>query len=276
MGCRLGGGFGLPYRWALTKTRRPYDPRKEWLEECQKLWGQSCVGYALPIHSAGGRSGRIVVDSVMEAVREEGIVLQDRDVVAATEAIVARAQGNYASVDAIAADVRSKFPSGHIGVLFPILSRNRFAICLRGIARGADKITLMLSYPSDEVGNHLIDPDIMDEKGVNPWSDVLTESRYRELFGYVKHTFTGVDYVEYYTSLIREEGAEVEVLFANAPGGGPFVYQGCSGLRYPYPKPEQTAPAGSRCCDGFRPGRHPDRLRGRQRVQRGLRPAWLQ
>ena len=102
-------------------------------------------------------------------------------------------------------------------MLFPILSRNRFAICLRGIARGADKITLMLSYPSDEVGNHLIDPDIMDEKGVNPWSDVLTESRYRELFGYVKHTFTGVDYVEYYTSLIREEGAEVEVLFANAP-----------------------------------------------------------
>ena len=182
-----------------------------------KTVGTVVRGIRTPIIRQGDDLARIVVDSVMEAVREEGIVLQDRDVVAATEAIVARAQGNYASVDAIAADVRSKFPSGHIGVLFPILSRNRFAICLRGIARGADKITLMLSYPSDEVGNHLIDPDIMDEKGVNPWSDVLTESRYRELFGYVKHTFTGVDYVEYYTSLIREEGAEVEVLFANAP-----------------------------------------------------------
>ena len=175
-----------------------------------KTVGTVVRGIRTPIIRQGDDLARIVVDSVMEAVREEGIVLQDRDVVAATEAIVARAQGNYASVDAIAADVR-------IGVLFPILSRNRFAICLRGIARGADKITLMLSYPSDEVGNHLIDPDIMDEKGVNPWSDVLTESRYRELFGYVKHTFTGVDYVEYYTSLIREEGAEVEVLFANAP-----------------------------------------------------------
>lgn len=182
-----------------------------------KTVGTVVRGIRTPIIRQGDDLARIVVDSVMEAVREEGIVLQDRDVVAATEAIVARAQGNYASVDAIAADVRSKFSSGHIGVLFPILSRNRFAICLRGIARGADKITLMLSYPSDEVGNHLIDPDIMDEKGVNPWSDVLTESRYRELFGYVKHTFTGVDYVEYYTSLIREEGAEVEVLFANAP-----------------------------------------------------------
>ena len=171
-----------------------------------KTVGTVVRGIRTPIIRQGDDLARIVVDSVMEAVREEGIVLQDRDVVAATEAIVARAQGNYASVDAIAADVRSKFPSGHIGVLFPILSRNRFAICLRGIARG-----------SDEVGNHLIDPDIMDEKGVNPWSDVLTESRYRELFGYVKHTFTGVDYVEYYTSLIREEGAEVEVLFANAP-----------------------------------------------------------
>lgn len=182
-----------------------------------KAVGTVVRGIRTPIIRQGDDLARIVVDSVLEAVREEGIELQDRDVVAATEAIVARAQGNYASVDAIAADIRSKFPSGHIGVLFPILSRNRFAICLRGIARGAKKITLMLSYPSDEVGNHLIDPDIMDEKGVNPWSDVLTENRYRELFGYVKHTFTGVDYVEYYTSLIREEGAEVEVLFANAP-----------------------------------------------------------
>ncbi len=172
-------------------------------------------GIRTPIIREGDDVAQIVATSVLEAAASEGFAFQDRDVVAATEAIVARAQGNYASVDAIATDIRSKFPGGHIGVIFPILSRNRFAICLRGIARGANKITLMLAYPSDEVGNHLFDPDELDEKGVNPWTDVLTEEKYRELFGYRKHTFTGVDYVEYYTSLIREEGAEVEVLFSN-------------------------------------------------------------
>lgn len=172
-------------------------------------------GIRTPIIREGDDAAQIVAESVLEAAAAEGFAFQDRDVVAATEAIVARAQGNYASVDAIATDIRSKFPSGHIGVVFPILSRNRFAICLRGIARGANKITLMLAYPSDEVGNHLFDPDELDEKGVNPWTDVLTEEKYRELFGYRKHTFTGVDYVEYYTSLIREEGAQAEVIFCN-------------------------------------------------------------
>ena len=134
-----------------------------------------------------------------------------------TEAIVARAQGNYASVDDIAADVKAKLGGETIGVIFPILSRNRFAICLRGIAKGAKKIVLMLSYPSDEVGNHLIDEDVMDEKGVDPYKDVLSLERYRELFGYTTHPFTGVDYVDYYSNLIRESGAEVEVIFANDP-----------------------------------------------------------
>jgi len=134
-----------------------------------------------------------------------------------TEAIVARAQGNYCSVDNIADDVRAKLGGETIGVIFPILSRNRFAICLRGIAKGAKKVVLMLSYPSDEVGNHLIDLDLLDEKGVNPYSDVLSLEKYRELFGYIKHPFTGVDYVEYYSNLIREMGAEVEVVFANDP-----------------------------------------------------------
>lgn len=172
-------------------------------------------GIRTPIIREGDDIAQIVADSVLEAAKAENITFKNRDIVAATEAIVARAQGNYASVDAIASDVRTKFPSGHIGVIFPILSRNRFAICLRGIARGAKKITLMLSFPSDEVGNHLIDPDMLDEKGVNPWTDVLDEAKYRSLFGYQKHTFTGVDYVEYYSSLIREEGAEAQVIFAN-------------------------------------------------------------
>ena len=152
---------------------------------------------------------------MLEAQQQEGFVPQDRDVVAVTEAVVARAQGNYAGVDAIAADVREKLGGGAVGVIFPILSRNRFAVCLRGIARGLDKVVLMLSYPSDEVGNHLIDPDLLDEKGVDPYNDVLTEQRYRELFGVNPHPFTGVDYVEYYKRLIEEAGAEVEIIFAN-------------------------------------------------------------
>ena len=152
---------------------------------------------------------------MLEAAEAEGFELRDRDVISITESIVARAQGNYASVDDIAADVKAKLGGETIGVIFPILSRNRFAICLRGIAKGAKKVVLMLSYPSDEVGNELVSLDKLDEAGVNPYSDVLTLERYRELFGVNKHEFTGVDYVEYYSNLIRECGAEVEVIFAN-------------------------------------------------------------
>ena len=172
-------------------------------------------GIRAPIIREGDDLARIVVDAVLEAQQQDGFQPQDRDVVAVTEAVVARAQGNYASVDAIASDVPKKLGGGTVGVIFPILSRNRFAICLRGIARGLDKVVLMLSYPSDEVGNHLIDPDLLDEKGVDPYGDVLTEQRYRELFGVNPHPFTGVDYVEYYKTLIQEAGAEVEIIFAN-------------------------------------------------------------
>ena len=175
------------------------------------------MGIRAPIIRSGDDLVEIVTDSILAAINEDGLTPRDRDVVAMTEAIVARAQGNYADVDAIAEDVRQKLGGETIGVIFPILSRNRFAICLRGIAKGAKKVILMLSYPSDEVGNHLVDWDLMDEKGVNPYSDVLTLEKYRELFGVIKHPFTGVDYVEYYSNLIRESGAEVEVVFANDP-----------------------------------------------------------
>jgi F420-0:gamma-glutamyl ligase len=157
----------------------------------------------------------IVISSVLDAARSDGFELRDKDVIATTEAVVARAQGNYATVDHIASDVKNKFGNETIGVIFPILSRNRFSICLKGIAKGAKKIILMLSYPSDEVGNHLVDLDTLDENGVNPWTDILTEARYRELFGFRKHTFTGVDYIEYYKELIQGEGCEVEVILAN-------------------------------------------------------------
>ena len=172
-------------------------------------------GVRAPIIRSGDDLVEIVVNSVLEASADDGFAIRDRDVVAMTEAIVARAQGNYASVDDIAEDVKNKLGGETVGVIFPILSRNRFAICLRGIAKGAKKIVLMLSYPSDEVGNHLISLDAVDEAGVNPYSDVLDLKRYRELFGYEKHPFTGVDYVEYYEGLIRECGAEVEIVFAN-------------------------------------------------------------
>ena len=173
------------------------------------------MGVRAPIIRQGDDLVEIVTGSILEAMKEDGLQPRNRDIVAMTEAIVARAQGNYASVDNIATDVRNKFGGETVGVIFPILSRNRFAICLRGIAKGCKKVVLMLSYPSDEVGNHLIDWDMMDEKGINPYSDVLSEEKYRELFGYIKHTFTGVDYVEYYSNLVREMGAEVEVVFAN-------------------------------------------------------------
>lgn len=174
-------------------------------------------GIRCPIIRKGDDLADIIVNSVLEAAKSEGFALRDRDVIAATESIVARAQGNYASIDAIAKDVREKLGGGTIGVIFPILSRNRFAVCLKGIARGAKKIVLMLSYPSDEVGNELVTLDQVDEAGVNPYSDVLDVKRYRELFGENKHRFTGVDYVAYYSELIREQGAEAEVIFANNP-----------------------------------------------------------
>ncbi len=175
-------------------------------------------GIRAPIIREGDDLVQIVPSCILEAVAEGELTVRDRDVVAMTEAIVARAQGNYATVDDIAADVKEKLGGGTVGVVFPILSRNRFAVCLRGIAKGCKKIVLQLSYPSDEVGNHLISVDAMDEKGVDPYRDVLTLEKYRELFGYEKHPFTGVDYVAYYEELIRSCGAEVEILFANDPG----------------------------------------------------------
>ena len=170
-----------------------------------------------PIIREGDDMAAIVVNAVMDAAASEGFELRDRDVVAVTESVVARAQGNYASVDAIAKDVKAKLGGETVGVIFPILSRNRFAICLRGIARGSKKVVLMLSYPSDEVGNELVSLDKLDEAGINPYSDVLTEKEYRKLFGENLHPFTLVDYVKYYGDLIREEGAEAEIIFANNP-----------------------------------------------------------
>ena len=181
----------------------------------ERLIGTISRGVRAPIIRQGDDIAAIVAESVLAASQSEDIAIRDRDVVAVTEAVVARAQGNYATVDQIAEDIKAKFPNGEIGVIFPILSRNRFAICLKGIARGAKKIVLMLSYPSDEVGNHLIDFDSLDAAGINPWGDVLTEQKYRELFGIVKHPFTGVDYIEYYRELIESQDCEVEIILAN-------------------------------------------------------------
>lgn len=174
-------------------------------------------GIRCPIIREGDDLAQIIVESVLEAADSEGFSMRDRDVIAATESIVARAQGNYASIDAIAKDVKEKLGGETVGVIFPILSRNRFSICLKGIARGVKKVVLMLSYPSDEVGNSLVSLDQLDEAGINPYSDVLSLEKYRELFGENKHSFTGVDYVQYYSEIIREAGAEVEVIFANNP-----------------------------------------------------------
>ena len=182
-----------------------------------RMVGTVSRGLRAPIIRQGDDIVDIVVNTVIEAAESDGFTVRDKDIVAMTEAIVARAQGNYASVDDIAEDVRNKFGGETVGVILPILSRNRFAICLRGIAKGAKKIVLMLSYPSDEVGNHLVSLDALDEKGINPYTDVLSLEKYRELFGFEKHRFTGVDYVEYYESLIRESGAECEIIFANDP-----------------------------------------------------------
>ncbi len=185
------------------------------MEQNTRKVGTVSRGIRCPIFRQGDDLAAAVTQSVLEAAESEGFSLRDRDVISITESVVARVQGNYASVEDIAADVKAKLGGGTVGVIFPILSRNRFAICLRGIAKGAKKIVLMLSYPSDEVGNHLVSMDKIDESGVNPYSDVLSLEKYRELFGYEKHEFTGVDYVEYYGNLVKECGAEVEIIFAN-------------------------------------------------------------
>ena len=180
-----------------------------------RMLGTVSMGVRAPIIRQGDDMVKIVTDCILDAMKYDGLQPRNRDIVAMTEAIVARAQGNYATVDNIADDVRAKLGGDTVGVIFPILSRNRFAICLRGIAKGCKKVVLMLSYPSDEVGNHLIDLDMLDEKGINPYSDVLSEEKYRELFGYTVHPFTGVDYVAYYKKLVEDCGAECEVIFAN-------------------------------------------------------------
>ncbi|MCR5611384.1 MAG: coenzyme F420-0:L-glutamate ligase [Clostridiales bacterium] len=174
-------------------------------------------GIRAPIIRQGDDIVKITVDSVLEAAKTDGFTLHDRDVIAVTEAVVARADGNYARVDDIAADVKRKLGS-HVGVVFPILSRNRFSICLRGIARGAKKVTVLLSYPSDEVGNHLVDPEVLEDKGVNPWADTMTADEFYELCGgECRHPFTGVDYIDFYKTLIEAEGAEAEIIFSNRP-----------------------------------------------------------
>ncbi len=185
------------------------------MEKYERRVGTVSRGIRCPIIREGDDLAKIVADSVIEASEFEGFSLNNRDVISITESIVARSQGNYASVEDIANDVRAKFGGETVGVIFPILSRNRFAICLRGIAMGAKKIVLMLSYPSDEVGNELVSLDKIDEAGINPYSDVLSEAKYRELFGENKHEFTGVDYVQYYKSIIEDAGAEAEIVFAN-------------------------------------------------------------
>lgn len=182
-----------------------------------RMLGTVSMGVRAPIIREGDDLIKIVTESIMGAIESSSLQPHDRDIVAITEAIVARSQGNYANVDQIAQDIRNKFGGGTVGVIFPILSRNRFAICLRGIAKGCKKVVLMLSYPSDEVGNHLVDWDMLDSCGIDPYRDILTEEEYRKNFGYIRHPFTGVDYVTYYSDLIRESGAEVEVIFANDP-----------------------------------------------------------
>ncbi|MCQ2461327.1 MAG: coenzyme F420-0:L-glutamate ligase [Clostridia bacterium] len=187
------------------------------MDQYERRVGTVSRGIRMPIIREGDNLAEIVATGVLEAAQYEGFELRDRDVISITESIVARSQGNYCTVDDIAADVKAKLGGETVGVIFPILSRNRFAICLRGIARGCKKVVLMLSYPSDEVGNCLVSLDKIDAAGINPYSDVLSLDKYRELFGENKHEFTGVDYVAYYSDLCKEEGAEVEVVFANQP-----------------------------------------------------------
>ncbi|MBY0097534.1 coenzyme F420-0:L-glutamate ligase [Mesobacillus maritimus] len=183
----------------------------------ERVVGTTVRGLRGPIINKGDNLEEIIVDTVLNAAKVEGFSINDRDIITVTESIVGRAQGNYATIDDIATDVQGKFGEDTVGVIFPILSRNRFSILLRGIAKGTKKVVLMLSYPSDEVGNHLVSIDQLDEKGINPWTDVLTEAEFREHFGFNKHTFTGVDYIEYYKSLVEAEGATCEVIFSNNP-----------------------------------------------------------
>lgn len=181
----------------------------------ERMVGTVSRGIRTPIINDGDDIVQIVTDSILKASELEGFKIYDRDIVAITESVIARAQGNYASIDDIAKDVKSKFGDDTIGIIFPILSRNRFGVCLKGIAKAAKKIVIMLSYPADEVGNHLVDLDTLDEKGINPWTDTLTEEEFRHYFGYVKHRFTGVDYIEYYKSIVEEYGIECEIVFSN-------------------------------------------------------------
>ena len=183
----------------------------------ERFTGTVSRGVRCPIIREGDNLAEIVSTSVIEAARGEGFSINNRDVIGITESIIARAQGNYASVDDIAADIKRKYPEGTVGVIFPILSRNRFAICLKGIARGAKKVVLQLSYPSDEVGNELVPLDLIEKEGINPYSDVLTEAEFRKHFGVIRHPFTGMDYIQYYGDVVRAEGAEVEIIFANHP-----------------------------------------------------------
>ena len=181
----------------------------------ERVVGTVVRGLRGPIINKGDDLEQIVVDTVLNAAKVEGFEINDRDIVSVTESIVARAQGNYASIDDIATDIAAKFGDDTIGVIFPILSRNRFSTCLHGIAKGAKKIVLMLSYTADEVGNHLVDLESLDEKGANPWTDTLSEAEFRQHFGYQKHTFTGIDYIDYYKSIVEEHGIECEVIFSN-------------------------------------------------------------
>jgi F420-0:gamma-glutamyl ligase len=183
----------------------------------ERVVGTISRGLRTPIIMQGDDVAQIATETLLKAANLEGFTIRNRDILAITESVVGRAQGNYAHIDAIAKDIENKIGDDTLGVIFPILSRNRFSVCLSGIAKGVKKIVLMLSYPSDEVGNHLIDEELLDERGVNPWTDVLTENEYRDLFGYHKHTFTGVDYVDYYKELINEKGCECEVIFSNNP-----------------------------------------------------------
>ena len=180
-----------------------------------KTIGVTSRGIKAPIIKQGDNLVNIVVDSVLNASKENGFLLNNKDIVAVTESIVARAQGNYCNIDDIATDIKNKFNTSEIGVIFPILSRNRFAICLKGIARSMNKIYLMLSYPSDEVGNHLFDEKLLFEKNINTYADTLSEPEFRELFGYTKHQFTGIDYIEYYKNIIQNENCECEIIFSN-------------------------------------------------------------
>lgn len=183
----------------------------------ERLYGTSAMGLRAPIIREGDDLEEIVVNTIVKGEKQGLYEINDRDIVGITEAVVARAQGNYATTNQIGTDIRSKFGKGKVGVIFPILSRNRFAVCLKGMAKGLEKIVLMLSYPCDEVGNHIIDYDTLDEHDVDPYKDVLTEEEFVSKFGRTKHTFTGVDYVDYYRELIEEEGTDVEIIFANDP-----------------------------------------------------------